>query len=242
MFNFIEMMNHNLPFGQVVSFCIRIIVASFCGALLGLERSKRLKEAGIRTHIVVACTAAVLMIVSKYCFADLGNDSDGFFYGVRGADPARIAAQVVSGVSFLGAGVIFKNGASIKGITTAAGIWATSAIGLAIGSGMYLIGIFTTILIVVIQFLTHKFTVGVDSFKVFDIVITVMDNLDFSSVLDKKLEDWHAQIIEGKVEREENQIEYHFTIRMPKDIDVGENYSIVNLYPGIKMFEFNTKY
>ncbi len=239
--NFIEMMNFNLPFGQVVSFCIRIIVASFCGALLGLERSKRLKEAGIRTHIVVACTAAVLMIVSKYSFTDLINESNEFVNGVRGVDPARIAAQVVSGVSFLGAGVIFKNGSSIKGITTAAGIWATSAIGLAIGSGMYIIGLVTTILIVVIQFLTHKYTVGVDSYKVFEFTIKVSDNLDLSSILNKKFEDWHAQIIDSKVERGENQTEYFFILRMPKDIDVGENYSLLNSYPGIKMFEINTK-
>ena len=77
------------------------------------------------------------MIISKYGFADL-TAADGAVYNeTRGADPARVAAQAVSGISFLGAGVIFKNGNTVKGLTTAAGIWATAAIGLAVGAGMY---------------------------------------------------------------------------------------------------------
>ena len=97
-----------------LEFFIRIVLAAALGALVGLERSKRQKEAGVRTHCIIACTSALFMILSKYAFVDLvGVD------GLRGADPARIAAQVVSGISFLGAGVIFKNGNSIRGLTTA---------------------------------------------------------------------------------------------------------------------------
>ncbi len=77
------------------------------------------------------------MIVSKYAFLDCVT-----LDGLRGADPARIAAQVVSGISFLGAGVIFKNGNSIRGLTTAAGMWGTAAIGMAVGAGMYWLGLF----------------------------------------------------------------------------------------------------
>lgn len=126
---------------------LRIVIATVCGSVVGLERSWRFKNAGIRTHSMVACTAALLMIVSKYGFADLSN-GDVFFPGVRGGDPARIAAQVVSGVSFLGAGIIYRDrNFTTRGLTTAAGIWAVSGIGLAVGSGMYLIGIFTTVLL-----------------------------------------------------------------------------------------------
>lgn len=96
----------------------------------GLERTKRLKEAGIRTHCLVCCASALIMIVSKYAFADL-SVGDAFFFGDRGADPARIAAQVVSGISFIGLAVIYRNGSTLKGLTTAAGIWATAGIGLA---------------------------------------------------------------------------------------------------------------
>ena len=118
-----------------LEFFIRIVLAAILGALVGLERSKRQKEAGVRTHCIIACTSALFMILSKYAFVDLvGVD------GLRGADPARIAAQVVSGISFLGAGVIFKNGNSIRGLTTAAGMWGTAAVGMAIGAGMYWVG------------------------------------------------------------------------------------------------------
>ena len=92
-----------------LEFLIRLLLSAALGALVGLERSKRRKEAGIRTHCIIACTSALFMIVSKYAFLDCVT-----LDGLRGADPARIAAQVVSGISFLGAGVIFKNGNSIR--------------------------------------------------------------------------------------------------------------------------------
>ena len=113
-----------------LEFLLRLLLSAALGALVGLERSKRRKEAGIRTHCIIACTSALFMIVSKYAFLDCLNID-----GLRGADPARIAAQVVSGISFLGAGVIFKNGNSIRGLTTAAGMWGTAAIGMAVGAG-----------------------------------------------------------------------------------------------------------
>ena len=127
-------LNSQFSIAQNLDFFLRILLACLCGAGIGFERSRRLKEAGIRTHVIVCCAAALLMIVSKYGFADLTSATGEVFAGTRGADPARVAAQVVSGISFLGAGVIFKHGNTIKGLTTAAGIWATAGIGLAIGS------------------------------------------------------------------------------------------------------------
>ena len=122
-----------------LEFFVRILLSTVLGALVGLERTKRQKEAGIRTHCIIACAAAVFMILSKYAFVDPTTA-----LSARGVDGARIAAQVVSGISFLGAGVIFKNGNSVRGLTTAAGIWATSAIGMAIGAGLYWVGLITT--------------------------------------------------------------------------------------------------
>ena len=124
---------------------IRIVCATLMGAIIGYERHARLKDAGIRTHAIVAMAAALLMIVSKYGF-DPGT-----------ADEARIAAQVVSGVGFLGAGIIFVRNDLILGLTTAAGIWATSALGLCFGAGLYVIGFISGILIVAIQLLVYKF-------------------------------------------------------------------------------------
>ena len=117
-----------------LEFFIRIVLAAALGALVGLERSKRQKEAGVRTHCIIACTSALFMILSKYAFVDLvGVD------GLRGADPARIAAQVVSGIGFIGAGTIIIHRQLVRGLTTAASLWATAGIGLAAGAHMYIV-------------------------------------------------------------------------------------------------------
>lgn len=136
------------------SYVFRIIVAGLCGIAIGMERKKRSKEAGIRTHFVVACGAALMMVVSKYAFFDV--ISQGMYEGVEvRLDPSRIASTIASGIGFLGAGMIFVQKNTIKGLTTAAGIWATSGVGMAIGSGMYVLGITSTIVIMVAQILLH---------------------------------------------------------------------------------------
>lgn len=125
-------------------FTIRLIAASLMGVVIGLEREYRSKEAGYRTHFLVALGSALMMIVSQYGFDDvLSKDL------VR-LDPSRLAAQVVSGIGFIGAGtIILLQKQIVRGLTTAAGIWATSGIGLAVGAGMYKIGIAATILFLI---------------------------------------------------------------------------------------------
>lgn len=132
-----------------ILYIVRLLLACICGIAIGFERKEHSKEAGIRTHCVIACAAALMMIISKYGFADLPIGE----MGVRGADPARIAAQVVSGVGFLGAGTIFLQRNVIKGLTTAAGMWVTAGVGMAIGAGMYIIGIASTVILLLCQVL-----------------------------------------------------------------------------------------
>lgn len=138
-----------LFFLKNAEFILRIIVASICGSLIGYERSRRRKEAGLRTHIIVALGSALLMIVSKYGFSDILDQP-----GMR-VDASRIAANVITGISFLGAGVIFTRDVSVKGLTTAAGLWSVAGIGLAVGAGMYIVGIFATLLILIVQVLSY---------------------------------------------------------------------------------------
>lgn len=128
-----------------VEYLVRIFVAACLGLLIGSERKNRNKSAGIRTHVIVALGAALIMIVSKYGFMD-----------VEKADAARVAAQVVSGIGFLGAGVIFVRNNLVNGLTTAAGIWATAGVGLALGAGMYVVGISSALLVLLIQFVMHR--------------------------------------------------------------------------------------
>ena len=128
-----------------VEYLVRIFVAACLGLLIGSERKNRNKSAGIRTHVIVALGAALIMVVSKYGFMD-----------VEKADAARVAAQVVSGIGFLGAGVIFVRNNLVNGLTTAAGIWATAGVGLALGAGMNVVGISSALLVLLIQFVMHR--------------------------------------------------------------------------------------
>ena len=109
----------------------RLLLATALGGLIGFEREKNNRPAGLRTHILVTVGAALIMLIS----------TTGLPHFPRPADPARLAAQVVSGIGFLGAGTIFKSGSTVKGLTTAAGLWVCGGIGLAIGAGYYLGGI-----------------------------------------------------------------------------------------------------
>ena len=130
---------------QNAEYLLRIFVAMILGMIIGNERKNRNKAAGLRTHAMVALGSALIMVVSKYGFSD----------SVQG-DGARLAAQVVSGVGFLGAGMIFVRNKAVSGLTTAAGIWTTAGIGMTVGAGMYGIGILSAVTIVIMQNITHK--------------------------------------------------------------------------------------
>ena len=121
---------------QFWDFVLRLLAAGLLGGLVGLERMLRAKEAGIRTHFVVALGSALLMIISQYAF-------EGQHF-----DASRVAAQVVSGIGFIGAGVIIFQKNVVRGVTTAAGLWVAASIGLACGAGMYAISAVAALLVI----------------------------------------------------------------------------------------------
>ena len=127
------------------NFILRIFVAGLLGGLIGFEREFRAKEAGVRTHFIVALGSALFMVISQYAFA-------GRF------DAARVAAQVVSGIGFIGAGVIIFQKNVIRGITTAAGLWVAAAIGLGCGAEMYSVAIAATIMTILVLETMHFIT------------------------------------------------------------------------------------
>ncbi len=122
-----------------LTMALRLVVAAVLGGIVGIERGSGDRPAGFRTHILVCVGSTLFMLVSIYGFDDIEATN---FENRR--DSARIAAQVVSGIGFLGAGTILHEGLTIRGLTTAASLWIVSAIGLAVGSGMYLIGTLAT--------------------------------------------------------------------------------------------------
>jgi putative Mg2+ transporter-C (MgtC) family protein len=123
---------------------LRLGLAALLGGIIGIEREFREREAGLRTHMLVAVGAALFTVVSAFGFRDVLGSGSGAFVRL---DPSRIAAQIVSGIGFLGAGAIIRQGLSIRGLTTAATLWAVAAIGMAAGAGSYAAAVITTLLV-----------------------------------------------------------------------------------------------
>ena len=213
---------------QYMNYIVRIIVAGICGCLIGYERKVRSKGAGVRTHCVVACAAALMMIISKYAFYDVAIE--GFMMGadVR-LDPSRVASTIVSGVGFLGAGTIFVHKNKISGLTTAAGIWATSGVGMAIGAGMYVVGIAATIIIVLSQILLHmnfKFLQGDRTMK---LKVYHVTQEHYQSYMRDLLKEHGIHLHETKVVKESADMRtYSFIIDIPTNIDEDDIVSMID--------------
>jgi len=145
---------------------VRLGLACFLGALIGLERESLSRPAGLRTYTLVCVGSALAMLVSQ--------DMYFRYHNTVAADPGRIAAQVISGIGFLGAGSIMREGASIKGLTTAAGLWVVAGVGLAAGAGLYLAAITTTgfLMLILVYFakFEERFT-GTREFKAFKVFV-----------------------------------------------------------------------
>ena len=212
-----------------LEFLLRILLSAALGAAIGLERTKRQKEAGVRTHCIIACASAVFMILSKYAFVDTAA-----LDGSRGADTARIAAQVVSGISFLGAGVIFKNGSSIRGLTTAAGMWGTAAVGMAIGAGMYWLGLMEAVVLVVIQLVLHRFRVGGDAEITQEVTVHMTDSDGLMQAFDCLVREHRGKITDSTLTREDSMLCLEVSIRLPDPITHEEALRFLRENPGVR--------
>lgn len=211
-----------------LEFLIRILLSGILGAIIGLERTRRFKEAGIRTHCIIAVSSAAFMILSKYAFLDLSGIA-----GVQTADPARIAAQVVSGISFLGAGVIFKHNTSIKGLTTAAGMWATAAVGMAIGAGMYWLGLMETAALMVIQLILHRYPVAGDNLVTQSISVRMRNEEKTRAAFDTLLQKHHATPEESSLSLEGDILYMQLELRLAKTISYQEAVELIGQSIGI---------
>ena len=197
------------------TYFLRIFVSCICGFLIGFERSRRMKDAGIRTHVMVALGSALVMVVSKYGF------TDSLAMGMN-ADATRIASNVVTGVGFLGAGVIFVKDVSIKGLTTAAGIWATAGIGLAVGAGMYTLGISATLFMVIFQFVLHRFFSRLENTSN-EFTVVISDRKGSVNIFKEKLAQKNIHIEKCKMTRNhDSTITLDVTVKKARTISMDE--------------------
>jgi len=207
----------------------RLLFSFLIGLVVGIERERHKQPAGLRTHILICLGSTLLMLLSIYIPQTFQNFQNG--------DPGRIAAQVVSGIGFLGAGAIMKFGVNIKGLTTAASIWVIAALGLAIGAGMYMGVILGTaillIALIVLDAIEKKIFPG--KFIKRLNIYTQNSNVsveDFSPILKK-----HKVIIRTiDLEHvfEENKISYYLTVQISERIDLHEFTSDLSSISGIK--------
>ncbi len=215
-------------------YVLRIILAGICGGIIGVERTLRQKDAGFRTHIIVAVGAAIQVIVSKYGFYDaLVNE-------LVKVDVSRVASQIVTGFSFLGAGMIFVKGVNIKGLTTAAGILVTAAVGMSIGAGMYTVGIASVILLLLVQIVFHKFLIGFDKVLVNDTMIPCFIQLentpDAINGMKEYLEERGVHIADSSVETAEDNtlLTVRLNIMLGKNVSADEIMSALLRRDGVK--------
>ncbi len=196
---------------QNLMYLLRLVVAGVCGVIIGFERTNRAKEAGLRTHCIVAIASCLMMLVSIYGFMNIE--------GITNRDPARIAAQIVSGIGFLGAGMVFVKHQMISGLTTAAGIWATAGIGMAIGCGMYVVGIAGTLLILLAQTILHfrgRFTAKPRS------KILTVKNIENADVIKERFSENKIVLFDTNVVKKNGMFTYVFYIEIPYDLNEEE--------------------
>lgn len=201
-------------------YIFRILLACVAGGIIGAERTLRQKDAGFRTHIIVSMGSALMMVISKYGFFDVVvTDSIS-------ADASRIAANIITGISFLGAGMIFVKGVSIKGLTTAAGIWSTAAVGMAIGAGMYAVGFVSVVILLLVQIIFHKFLIGFDKVLANDTLtpcfIQIINTPDAVKDMKKYFSDKNVTVCDSTVDAAEDNrlLTIRVNVQYDKDADI----------------------
>lgn len=200
---------------EYIDILIKIFFSIILGGLIGLERERRNRPAGLRTHILVSL-GSCLFTISSIEFSKI--------YG-NGVDPSRIAANIVTGIGFLGAGTIMKEGLTIKGLTTAATIWLSSAIGLTCGLGSFITAILTTIfayliLILVRSFEYERLKKGEDNLKIFNVKVT--DKPGQLGKIGTIFGKYGIQIKNVKFERDEKLLNIEFIVSIPQNLEIKD--------------------
>ena len=187
-----------------LKYLIGLLVAVILGFAIGFERKLRYKEAGIRTHTIVCVGAALIMVVSKYGFADILK-----------YDASRVAAQIVSGIGFLGAGIIIFRGQKMHGLTTAAGIWATAGVGMAAGAGQYIVAVGATIIIIAVQCICHINCRLFRTKRFYQVRIAFRNTDDESTKVKELFDAEHFNSL--SIKREEENTVYHAVLNTDKE-------------------------
>ena len=210
----------------------RIVLAMVCGGIIGIERQQRIKVAGTRTHMMISVAAALMMIISKYGFIDVMTVSGASW------DVSRVAASIITGIGILGGIIITGKQGSVSGTTTAAGLMATIAVGMAFGAGLYVMGFGVTALILAMQYILHRNLWIVRQTIRAQVVFHIEHETGEYKKLLEKLEEYHILVQQFRWEKigsESFQISCHVTI--PAKYSKEEIISIFAGMPETENFE-----
>ena len=203
---------------------ISVLAAVVLGFAIGYERKLRFKEAGIRTHTIVCAGSALIMVVSKYGFGDSAE-----------ADASRVAAQIVSGIGFLGAGIIIYRKHEIHGLTTAAGVWATSGVGMTAGAGLYIVAAGATVILIAVQCLFHMNCKLFRTKKYFQIKICFLNGGEECGKVKELFQtDRFNRLV---IERKGKETLYHATLNTDEEYSSARLQEIMAENPFIKSIE-----
>lgn len=209
---------------EELKYLISIFVAVILGFAIGFERKLRFKEAGIRTHTIVCVGSALIMVVSKYGFGDSIE-----------ADASRVAAQIVSGIGFLGAGIIIYRKHEIHGLTTAAGVWATSGVGMAAGAELYVVAVGATVILIAVQCLFHMKCKLFQTKKYFQIKICFVNGGEECGKVKELFQtDRFNRLV---IERKGEETLYHATLNTDDEYSSSQLQEIMAENPFIKSIE-----
>lgn len=213
---------------------IRLALSAVLGGIIGVERERKEKGAGFRTHMMVCIGSALAMLVSIFGFSDVhGNPQFSI-------DPSRVAAQVVSGIGFIGAGaILFLKQSILRGLTTAAGLWTVAAIGLAAGGGMYYAAVATTILSIIILWVLQPLEKVFSKIKAKSVIITTENKEASSEIIDKMMKCESAEIDSYSVNRNDDEYVILFELKNPNSKEVKDIINNFESDSGIKEVMWN---
>ena len=205
-------------------YLINILLAVLLGFAIGYERKLRYKEAGIRTHTIVCVGSALIMVVSKYGFSD-----------IQEYDASRVAAQIVSGIGFLGAGIIIYRKHEIHGLTTAAGVWATAGVGMAAGAGMYVVAAGAAVVIIGVQCIFHIKCRLFRTKKYFQVKICFTSSGTENDTIKELFQtDRFNRLV---IERKNGETVYHATLNTDREYSSQKLSQIMTEHPFIRSIE-----
>lgn len=209
---------------------IRLLLASFFGGLIGLERERKDWAAGLRTHMMVSVGACLIMIVSAFGFADILDNEHITL------DPSRVAAQVVSGIGFIGAGtILFMKDGAVRGLTTAAGLWTVAAIGLATGGGLYFAASATTIIALIILWALQPLErFYARRFKHKLLKITTTSKFNDAELFKTLLKNPDIKVHSLALERADNELVLEVKLENPDHDRLDELIQLLNNNPEVK--------